>query len=364
MRVLSHSLDEKSIIIITGEGITIKITTILLALLVFSALIFIHELGHFIAARLFKVNVQEFALGMGPKILSRRSKKSGILYSWRLFPIGGFVSMEGEDSDSDDENAFCNKAVWKRMIITFAGAFMNILLGFLIMSVLVSSQEYVYTTTINRFDETAVSSASGLQEGDVILKVGSTRVHVISELSYEIMRQGNRPIDMVVKRGNETQTLEDVRFPTELISGTEYGIMDFETVIVENGIGNIIKNSWYQSISTVKMIVDSLVDLITGRYGVSDLSGPVGVTSVIGEAAEAGSYNLFYICVFISMNLGVFNLLPLPALDGGRLLFQIIELIRRKPIKRDVEAYIHFIGIVLLMILMIFVTYKDIRMFF
>ena len=449
---------------------------VILAILIFGLLILIHEGGHFLFARLFKVTVNEFSIGMGPAIFSRKSKKSGILYSLRIVPFGGYVSMAGEDEESEDENAFYKKPVWQRFVITAAGAAMNILSGVLVMTILVStvmdlgstrvayflnlfpedeiveiedipikndaeiafhmirageagvtltvmrsgekltldhvtfdkvntsfdSQSVLYATdTIIAVDGTAVSSsadllaallpensavavkvqrgdfkpfyltvseqtlavgsyASGLRENDVIVKVDGTSVHTSNEIVYELSRKAITPIDLTVIRDGERLILEDVVFPQVQNSGVTFGQPDFKLYQDSKTFGSVLKHSVCISWSTIKMVWESLYDLLTGRYGLSAVSGPVGVTQVMTEAASQSAADFIYLAVVISMNLGVMNLLPLPALDGGRLLFLIIEGIRRKPLSRKVEGYVHFAGFALLMMLMVVIMAKDI----
>ena len=301
---------------------------------------------------------------MGPKLFTKVSKKTGIAYSLRALPIGGFVSMEGEDEDSPDENAFRKKPVWQRMIITASGAAMNLLVGVLVMTILVSTLDILPSNQIGAFvpDENGVcyTEAAGLEIGDKIVAVGKTRVHIANEVVYEVMRNGIEPLDITVIRGGEKLVVEDVVFPTFSEMGTRFGTIDFKVFPEEKTVGTVLKHSFYRSTSTIKMIWESLYDLIRGRYGVESLSGPVGVTQALGEAAEQGMSDLVYLAVVISMNLGVMNLLPLPALDGGRLFFQLIELIRRKPVKAEIEGYVHFAGFVLLMILMVVIAVKDV----
>lgn len=302
---------------------------------------------------------------MGPKLISKRSKKSGILYSVRAFPIGGFVSMAGEDEESDDVNSLNRKPVWQRMVITVAGAAMNLIIGFILMTVVVITSTSIGGTTILRFaEDNALSEQSGLMIGDEIVKVGDTRVHIASELAYEIMRNGVEPLDITVRRDGELVEIKDVQFPTIIEQGIQFGMTDFIVLAEEKTFGNVIEQSFYRSISTVKMIWQSLIDLITGRYGLEQMSGPVGVTAVVSEAAKSSFTDYLYLVVVITINLGIFNLLPLPALDGGRLIFQIIELIRRRPVKPEFEGYVHFIGIVLLMLLMVVITFKDVMNLF
>lgn len=340
----------------------INIWTILIAILIFGMLIFIHEFGHYLTARAFHVTIREFAIGMGPKILTKTSRKSGITYSLRALPIGGFVSMVGEDEESEDENAFHRKPVWQRIIITVAGAAMNVLVGILVMSILVMTQESLPSTTIAQFRESETISTQeyGLQEGDKILKVDGTRVFIANELIYEIMRKGYEPIPVTVEREGKVITLDSVTFPTFTDSGVQFGDIDFYVYAEARTPINVLKHAVFRSTSTIKMIWESLFDLLTGRYGVESVSGPVGVTEALGEAASSGLADLVYLSVVISMNLGIMNLLPLPALDGGRLMFQIIELIRRKPVNPNVEGVVHFVGFVLLMTLFVVITFKDI----
>lgn len=324
-------------------------------------MIFVHELGHYLSARACGVGIKEFAIGMGPKILTRVSKKTGIRYSYRLFPIGGFVSMVGEDEESEAENAFGKKSVWRRMIIIVAGAFMNLVLGFLIMLVIMSTTKgLLAVNTVAEFDNGAMSEASGLSVDDKIIKVNKTPIHTGYELAYEIMNQGDEAVDLTVIRNGEKIVLNDVIFPTFSESGATFGHLDFAPYGEEKTVLRVLRHTFFRSISTVKMVSDSLIDLIRGRYGMEAVSGPVGITEQIGLAAETGSTNLLYICAVISINLGLVNLLPLPALDGGRFVFLVFEAIRRKPVNKNVEAYIHFIGIIALFALMILITMKDV----
>lgn len=346
----------------------ISIFYIIPALLIFGVLIFIHELGHFLTARAFGVTVHEFAIGMGPKIFTKVSSKTDIAYSLRLLPIGGFVSMEGENEESEDINAFHRKPVWQRIIITAAGAAMNLIIGILVMFILVAFQEYLPSNEIALFvpDENGFCYAenAGLQIGDRIIEVDGTGVHIADEVVYEIMRKGVNPVDVTVIRGGEKITLADVQFPVIVMQGTKFGNVDFKVSVEEKTALTVLKHAVFRSVSTIKMIWESLYDLVTGRYGAEAISGPVGVTKALGEAAQEGTSDFIYLAVVISMNLGVMNLLPLPALDGGRLLFQLIELIRRKPIDPNIEGYVHFAGLVLLMILMVVIAFKDIAALF
>ncbi len=346
--------------------IVISIWYILLAVLVFGVLIFIHELGHYICARLCGVGIHEFAIGMGPQLFGWTSKKTGIRYSVRMLPIGGYVSMVGEDEESDREDAFGKCSVWKRILIVIAGPSMNLLLGFIAMLVMVTSSGVLAGTEIvyEPSEEIHVSDAAGLDSGDVVLKVGNVRVHTGNELVYEISHQGSEPIDFTVLRGGQKMVVEDVIFPSSEESGVVFGSCDFKVMRERFSVGNVLKHTLFRSLSTVKMIVDSFVDLLRGRYGMEAMSGPVGITQTMGEAAKSGFSSFLYIFVVITVNLGVFNLFPIPALDGGRLLFLLVEVITRRPINKNVEGIIHFVGLVLMLGLVVVVTFNDILRLF
>ena len=332
---------------------------IIIAILLFGLLIFIHELGHYITARIFNVAITEFSIGMGPKLISKTSKKTGIAYSIRFLPIGGFVSMVGEDEESDDENAFHKKPIWQRIIVSASGSASNILLGFLVMLILVASTKTLGTVQISAFTEGATSNTL-LQVDDIIKEVDGYNVHVANELSYFISRYGNEPVDITVERNGEETVLNDVVFPTTVQSGVLFGMTDFKVYPAEKNFGTIVKNGFFQAILTIRTVFDSLFDLVTGTYGVEDLSGPVGVVKVISTSAKTNSYQLWYIFVLLAMNLGIMNMLPFPALDGGRILMLLVELVIRRPVNKKVEGYINLVGMIILFAFMAFITVKDI----
>ena len=345
--------------------VNVVLYNIVIPLLILSFLIFIHELGHYLAARLMKAEVKEFAIGMGPKIFSVR--KNRINYSIRAIPIGGAVTMVGEDEQADSDNALYKKPVWKRFIILFAGSFMNLLLGFIIMAVIVSNAQGFRSTVIARFDATATSGKI-LAEGDEILKINGKRINIYYDLLYAVLREGGDPVDITVLRDDKKIVLTNVRFPTETDSGITFGMVDFSTEVYGKSVPTVIKYTFYQSLSTIDMVWSSFYDLITGKYGLDAVSGPVGVTQTIGNSAKevaekkegANISEFLFLIALITMNLGVVNLLPLPALDGGRIVFLLIELVRRKPVKPEYEGYVHLAGFAVLILFIIFVTYKDI----
>lgn len=335
---------------------------LLLTLLLLGVLVFLHEGGHFLLARLNGITVNEFAIGMGPKIFSRVSKKSGIRYSIRAFPIGGFVSMAGEDEASDDVNAFCNKNVWRRISTVLAGPVTNILVGFIGMLVLVALTGPA-TNIVAKFFDDATSDDYGLQVNDKIVAVNDVKTHTGNEVVYEITYQGDEPLDLTVIRDGERIVLEDVVFPTVEESGVTLGNYDMQFYgIDEENItfGVVISHTFWRTYSTAKMVWDSLADLVTGRFGLDAVSGPIGMTELVGSALASGWESLLYLWVIISVNLGVMNLLPLPALDGGRLLFLLWEAVTRKPVNKNVEAYINAAGLLILMAFMLIITFKDI----
>lgn len=342
----------------------------------FGVLIFIHELGHFIAAKAFKVGITEFSIGMGPKLISRKGR-DGVAYSLRLIPMGGFVSMVGEDeevSDDEQKNALYRKPAWQRFIVFAAGAFMNLAFGLILMGVLVGSSDVIYSTEISGFG--AVNDAGekymleewkGLRSGDVIEKIGNRKINIREDFVYEVMFVGDAPCDVTVKRdGKSGIVVKDVVFPSYTEDGITFGNAAFIwTAEAEKTVPEIIKQTFCRTASSVKMIWSSLLNTIKGKYGTQSLSGPVGVVEQVEETVSYGWDSFMFLVIIITINLGIMNLLPLPALDGGRLLFLIIEMVRRKPINPKYEGFVHAAGLVLLIGLMIFVTYNDIaRIFF
>ncbi len=328
--------------------------------MIFGFLIFVHELGHYLFARKFGVDIEEFSIGMGPKIFSRTSKKTGILYSLRLLPIGGYVAMVGEDCEAESENAFSKKKVWQRVIITAAGGVINVIVGVILMCAFVISSPHLAGTTVGQFNEGSVSQTYGLSLGDEIIEVNKTRVYTSQELVYEIMHDGTEPVDLTVMRDGKKVVIKDVKFGVQDAEGISLGMPDFKVYRVEKNFKNVMKHSLGYSGLAIRQVWESLGDLISGKYGLKDVSGPVGTTKVIGDAADQGFIYVIYLASLISVNLGILNLMPIPALDGGRIVFLVIEAIRRKKLPGNVEARIHQVGITLLMLLMIIVTCKDV----
>ena len=344
--------------------------TVIISLLIFGFLIFIHEFGHYITARIFKVTINEFSIGMGPKLMWYTSKKTGIKYSLAMFPIGGFVAMAGENEESDDPNAFDKKPAWQRFIITAAGATVNIVAGFLAMLVLVAMIN-IGGTTIHSFKpdeemqkygeiDLSTRSEGTLAVGDKITHVNGKKVLLADELSYEIMRKGNKPVTLTVIRDGKVEVLEGVQFPISKGEGQEFGTLDFWVRAEEKTVWNFFPIAVRKSVLVMRMCWESIIDLITGRYSLSAVSGPVGISSAIGDAARAGIASLLNITLLISMNLGFMNLLPIPALDGGRLITILFEMITRKRLPTKVEGIINAVGLILLLGLSFIVMIKDV----
>lgn len=354
-----------SIPLVTAAAVWGKVWPILLAILFFGFIIMFHELGHFLFAKLFNVQVNEFSLGMGPAIFKK--KKGETQYSVRLLPIGGFVSMEGEDEESENERAFCNVKAWKRFIVIAAGGVVNLIMGVIVVAVmLATSGDLIGTPQINFFHENAATADQGLQEKDVIRKINGKTVFSEYDISFLMARDKDGVFDFVVERNGEKVNVDGVRFDTKQNpDGTLTIIYDFVIVGVKANVWNVIKGAALESVSIARIVWISLFDLLTGQYGLSDLSGPIGTVSIIADTAQNAvaktDYTpLFMMLALIAINIGLFNLLPLPALDGGRLFFLLIEMIFRKPVPRKYEGWIHAIGLGLLLLLMVVISFSDI----
>lgn len=332
---------------------------IAIAILVFGVMIFVHELGHYLAARACKVKVLEFAVGMGPKLFSFTSKKTEIVYSLRLLPIGGFTAMQGEEGEDDDPHALVNRPRWQKLIVLFAGSFMNILTGVLAMFLYLCLTGVVGTTVVADFHENA-SSDQWLRPGDEIVAINEKRIIDYTDIANTIALDGTEPMDLTVLRDGKEIALDDVVFPAEEMEGVLMGMMDFRVMGVRPSFASLCKQTLTQSLSTVKMIYKTLVDLISGRYGLKAVSGPVGTVSVISKAASSGFDTVLYLFTFISLNLGVMNLLPLPALDGGRILFTLVECVIRRPLNPKFEGYVHLAGMIVLLSFMALITVLDV----
>ena len=335
----------------------------LIAFLIFSLLIFVHELGHYLTARLFHVKINEFSIGMGPKMLTYTSKKTGIKYSLGIFLIGGYVSMAGEDEESNEPDAISKKPAWQRFIVVSAGAVMNLILGvILIFSMVLSMPVLTSNTVAAHYDSEKLPFSSadyGLTAGDTIVAVNGTRVYIGYDMMYEISHDGIEECAITVLRDGKELTLT-VCFPTYTDQGVLFAYPDFLPATEAKTVGNVLKHTLCYSKTTAKLIWESLIDLIGGRYGMEAVSGPIGAAGAISEAASTDLRQTLLLAAMISINLGIFNLFPIPALDGGRLAFILFEMIFRRPVPQKYEGLVHFIGFVLLMGLMVLILFKDI----
>ncbi|MBR6796349.1 MAG: site-2 protease family protein [Clostridia bacterium] len=492
------------------------IWTIILTVLIFGALIFVHELGHYLVARSFGIGIREFAIGMGPKLFSWKGKKN--VFSLRAFPIGGFVDTVGEMSsdtepspEDEGKTPFNTKPLWQRFLVVLAGPFMNVVIGLLVMAVIVVSQPILASTIIASFSEDSYSTSNlvyvtesfgdfekgdiilsvngekvtaedgieafektvgsspvnkievvrknsdsikkeltlkgvsvpteflslneqgyivftqateQFEKGDIILKangaeikngqtlesfietygsknldslvllrengnyffenvsldysklavsdsleindkvlsVEGDKIRVYTDLSYAVMNKGSEPVSMTVLRGEETVKLENVIFPKFAQSGIVFGECDFKLYRQEKTFSAVAYNAVFQSLTTLRMTVESLIDTFRGRYGIEALSGPVGIGSAVGEAAKSSSpvSSIMSLLATVSLSLGIANLLPLPVLDGGRLLLFIIEAVRRKPLSEKVEQTLMAASMLLVLGLMAIIMFKDI----
>ncbi len=436
---------------------------ILIGVLLFELIILFHEGGHFVAAKLSGVRVNEFSLGMGPKLFS--FTKGETTYSLRLLPIGGFCAMEGEDEDSENPRAFNNAKIYKRMIIIVAGAVMNIILGVILMMVTLLPSQGFSTNEVHSFVPQSFSANCGLEEGDKIVSVNGYKVNNSMDLSYafaklkvqevsgdslqiykqdcanalynlcrdngvfndlsdddfqkayselllvvdkvhvsanyseadkaledgvaklksyfntdafevpEITVRDTRQrfrVDMVVDRNGEELTLNDVDFFTYTTADNPEPMMsiDFYSTGKDKTFLTLLEQAGSQTVSVVRMVADSLCGLVTGQFGFNDVSGPIGAASATVEVAQQGLktgfgdavLNIVYIMTIITVNLGVVNMLPFPALDGGRFVFLLIEAIFRKPIPRKIEAIVNAVGLGLLLLFIFIISLKDIWM--
>ncbi|NLH00693.1 MAG: hypothetical protein GX488_02115 [Clostridiales bacterium] len=343
---------------------------ILIAILIFGFLIVTHELGHFLLAKAFNVYVNEFAVGMGPALF--RKKHGETYYALRVLPIGGFCAMD-EDEESDNPRAFTNPEWWKRFFILFAGAAMNFLTGLVILAFIVPRSPAFMTPAITGFFENCpYEGENGFMENDILYKIDGHRVFFSSDISLLLSRNDSETHDFTLIRNGKKVELEDFRFvPVEYeINGEKVMKYGLYFGIKEKGFFAGAKYTWNSAKNFVRMVWMGLSDLLTGTVGLRELSGPVGIVDIIndvGESSEtptAAAYSIAYLAAFIAVNLAVMNLLPLPALDGGRLLFLLVnaavEGIFKKKLNPKYEGYVHAAGFVLLLGLMAIVMINDI----
>lgn len=343
---------------------------IIIAIIIFGILIAIHEFGHFTAAKLCGVKVEEFAIGMGPALLKKQ--KGETVYALRILPIGGFCAMAGEDEESDDPRAFTNQGFWKKFVILCAGSFMNLVLGIVLILIMYAGAQAFVTPTIDHFmDGCPYEGAEAMQAGDTFYSIDGQRIYLVSDVSSFLMR-GDGVYDIVMLRDGEKVELKDFALTTKTYAeyaneGPKYGFVFGYT---EATFGTKLEYTWNTTLEFSRLVWLGLGDLINGKVGLKDMSGPVGIVDMMNEvgqqaeSAKAAADNLLYISAFIAVNLAIMNMLPIPALDGGRVFLMIvtviIEAVSRKKLDPKYEGYIHLGGMVLLLGLMALVMYNDI----
>ncbi len=346
---------------------------IIFAILLFSLLIFVHELGHFLAAKASGVQVNEFSMFMGPAIFKKQVGET--LYSIRCIPIGGYCAMEGEDGDSDSPRSFQKAAWWKRLIILVAGAAMNFLIGLVIFAVVFMPSKQLVDPVISAFDPgCTLEGADGLQVGDEIIEVDGEKIYVQGDVSMMLTLNEGDTHDLVVLRQGKKVVLDDFHMPKQNFPN-EDGTTSFRygfsfTLVEEPTFLDKLEFVWDNTIDNVRNVRLSLQMLFTGKASLKDMTGPVGIVDTMSDVAQASPskldafLNMMYFGGFIAVNLAVMNLLPIPALDGGRvvslLLTTVIEKITKKKINPKYEGYIHGAGMVLLLLLMALIMFKDI----
>lgn len=386
--------------------------TAIVTILIFLVMISLHEFGHFITAKLLGIKVLEYAIGFGPVLI--KSKKTETQYSLRLIPFGGYCRFEGEDAESKDPRAFCNQKVWKRILVVTAGGLANILLGFVLFFAIIPGSGEIVTNEVADTVAGSYAHEVGILSGDKIVEINGKKVSSYSDISlYTENFTEDTECEVTVKRydgkhkfifkPSKSQVIYN--YTDEELRIYEYvnGEIIKETVIMEGErlsdgsyleikpeeentsqtverliIGytpcrekvnffNIWGEAWNQTKFVVKLVYNSLWDLITGKAGMETVSGPVGVVTVVNDAVHSGSYSWLYVLnltALLTINLGIFNLLPIPALDGGRLFFMIAEIITRKTIPAEKEGLVHAIGFALLIAFAVFVSFNDIMRLF
>ena len=353
------------------------------ALLIFGAVIAIHEFGHFAVAKLCGVQVNEFSIGMGPTLI--KTYRKGTQYTLRLLPVGGFVALEGEESpeseqaeggSGDDDGPdippevlaqrtgkpLNEAAVWQRMLVMAAGAVMNFVLGFVVLLLLISLRsEPITSKVIYAVEDNALCGQTGLQAGDEILAVNGRHCFVANDMLYELMRTESYRADFTVRREGRLVELPDVRFDTwQDEQGQTHMTLGFTVYGLKKTPQNVLKESANSVVYYGRIIYTSLADLLRGRESINDLSGPVGIVTAIGQAASYGWEDVAELLVLITINLGVFNLLPFPALDGGKIVFLLIEAVTGHAVPEKIQSSLTVAAFALLFGLMLFATYNDI----
>lgn len=357
---------------------------ILIAILMFGILIALHEFGHFAAAKLCGVKVNEFAIGMGPKLFHKKGEETE--YTIRALPIGGFCAMEGEEEgESPDPRAFPNRPWWQRLIILLAGVLMNFVTGLVILLLIYAGNQVFSIPTVRDYTEGWNAQEQGLEPGDRILSIDGQRIYLTADISLFLSRSKDDRVDMEISRNGSRMTLTDYQFYA--VEDEESGETAYYLGIVPgyelNSPLTLLKHAWYQSVDYVRMVWMSLGDLVTGAAGLRDMSGPVVITRMMAEMGEEGAavavenglspflgamLNILSFTAFIAINLAVMNLLPIPALDGGQIFFMavngILLAVRGRKLDQKYQGWVTAAGFALLMLLMVAVTVSDVLKLF
>ncbi len=378
------------------------LVTAIVTILIFLVMITLHEFGHFIMAKSVGVKVLEFSIGMGPAILKKQGTET--LYSVRIFPIGGYCKLDGEDGESESPTAFSNQKLWKRFLVVSAGAILNLILGFVLFAVIVAMTGPFASNIVGKVDSRSYLADTGVLAGDKIIAINGHKIGFYNDIAlYTSEFESGEEFELTVKRNGEklgfrlkpsqdittvtygensakysdtingveevrTVMYEDGDVPREYIgktfSTTRY-IIGFEPQMTDVTAFNLLPQAWNYTTYIARSIYVALGEMITGKTGLDNVSGPVGVAGVVSEAVNSGSVktssvNVLFIVAMLSVNLGIFNLLPLPALDGGRIFFMLVELIRRKPVPPEKEGMVHAIGLLLLLALAVVICFNDI----
>lgn len=372
--------------------------TAIVTILIFLILISLHEFGHFIMAKAVGVPVLEFAIGMGPAIFKKQGRET--LYSLRAFPIGGYCKLEGEDTVSESPDGFANQKLWKRFLVVSAGAIFNLILGYVVFCIIVAMSGPFKSNVVSSVDERAYISQDGLLPGDKIVKINGNTIRFYQDVSFytsefqdgeefniDVIRDGKKVkitsspsknvltfvygedyVDITdeINGISKSERNEKIEVPDSFVGKTgvmERYIIGFLPETCNVTVKNLFPQAWNYTLFTTKSIYSALFDMFTGKSGLENVSGPVGVVTVVDEAVNSGPDSLLNVLLIIAMltiNLGIFNLLPLPALDGGRLFFMLIELVRGKPVPPEKEGIVHTIGLILLLCLTVVIFFSDI----
>ncbi len=331
---------------------------ILIALIILLLLITVHEFGHYIAGKMLKFKINEFSIGFGKAIYQKTNPKTGEKFSVRVVPLGGYCAFDGEDENESSPTSFNAQKPWKRLIVQFAGAFFNIVFGILTSAVLLWSVGYDIPVVQSVSTTTPVEVTQNLQAGDVIRKVDGQKITVWGGNFYQALMDGHKPGDTVVltiSRDGKTIDVVETFYEHTDTDGKKSTVIGITTTAYRHGFWEGLGRSFEVAFGVAAQVLVSLWQLITGQVAITALSGPVGTISLMADITRQGLINILLLLPILSINLGIMNLLPLPALDGGRMIFTTWEMITGRPVKRNVEAIIHFVGIILLFALVILV---------